>query len=67
MIVGFPLLVGNTNFGSDGAISSTRGTGASSMYDGENHEASSCEIVILAELCVVISLPSLHPLLLVIC
>lgn len=49
MILGFPLPVGRTNFGSDGALSPTRGAVAGSMYDGEDHDANSLEKPILIE------------------
>lgn len=49
MTVGFPFSVGNTKFGSDGALSPTRGAVASLIYDGENHDASSLDMLIMAE------------------
>lgn len=46
MIVGFPFLAGSTNSGEDGALSPTCGDGESSTSSGENHDASSVEILI---------------------
>lgn len=49
MIVGFRFSAGSTNLGEEGALSPTCGDGESSMSSGENHDASSVEILIPTE------------------